>query len=272
MSTPRNRWPIVVGGCHRSGTSLVRRILNAHSRIFCGPEVKFFRDFYSDYKDDPIRHLRFFKTARAFLAEEELLDIFGKTFVALHERAASLAGKTRWADKNPENVLYLSQWQRLLGTEWLLIHVVRNPLDTLASMKEASFPLSLPETLEERIEFYQRYTKAGLEFGKANPDRYYRLIYEKLVSAPESVLPNLMTWSGEQFEAGQLDFNRDTETGHGLEDRKISGTAEIHKESVGRWPSILNKRETKRIREATEPLWSQIDPEGAVAVGERVQC
>jgi hypothetical protein len=272
MSTPRKCWPIIVGGCHRSGTSLVRRILNAHSRIFCGPEVKFFRDFYSDYKDDPIRHLRFFKTARAVLSEEELLDIFGKGFVALHERAAALAGKPRWADKNPENVLYLSQWQRLLGAEWLTIHVVRNPLDTLASMKEASFPLSLPETLEGRIGFYQRYTKAGLEFGEANPDRCYRLIYEKLVTAPESVLPNLMAWLDEAFETVQLNFNRNGENERGLEDRKIAATTEIHRESVGRWQLILNKRETKKIREATAPLWSQIDPEGAVAVGERVQC
>ena len=30
--------PIIVGGCFRSGTSLVRRLLNAHSRIFCGPD------------------------------------------------------------------------------------------------------------------------------------------------------------------------------------------------------------------------------------------
>ena len=161
MSTPRSSWPIVVGGCHRSGTSLVRRLLNAHSRIFCGPEVKFFRDFSANYKEDPIRHLRFFNTARALLPEEELLGIFGKAFIALHESAAALAGKARWADKNPENVLYLPQWQRLLGNEWLMIHVMRNPLDTLASMKEASFPLSLPETLDGRIEFYQQYQRQG---------------------------------------------------------------------------------------------------------------
>ena len=53
----RNTWPIIVGGCHRSGTSLVRRLLNAHSRIYCGPEVKFFRDFFKDERDDIILEL-----------------------------------------------------------------------------------------------------------------------------------------------------------------------------------------------------------------------
>jgi hypothetical protein len=272
MNASRNCWPIIVGGCHRSGTSLVRRILNAHSRIFCGPEVKFLRDFNGDYKDDPIRHLRFFPTARTVLHEEELLSIFGKAFVEMHSRAAALAGKARWADKNPENVLYLPQWEHLLGSEWLLIHVVRNPLDTLASMKEASFPLTLPETLEGRIDFYQRYTNAGLEFEKSNSDRYYRLIYEKLVASPESVLPDLMTWLGEEFENRQLDLNRGAEAGHGLEDRKIAATTEIHQQSVGRWQSLLNKREVRKIRAATDALWSQIDPAGASAMSGRVPC
>ncbi|MBI3997802.1 MAG: sulfotransferase [Armatimonadetes bacterium] len=52
----RKSWPIIIGGCPRSGTSLVRRILNAHSRIYSGPEVKFFRDFSGDYPNDPLRH------------------------------------------------------------------------------------------------------------------------------------------------------------------------------------------------------------------------
>ncbi len=34
----RSKWPIVVGGCLRSGTSLVRRLLDSHTRIHCGPE------------------------------------------------------------------------------------------------------------------------------------------------------------------------------------------------------------------------------------------
>lgn len=68
---PNDNRPIVVGGCYRSGTSLVRRLLDSHPCIHCGPEVKFFRDFYADYIDveDPISHLRFMVTARTLLEE-----------------------------------------------------------------------------------------------------------------------------------------------------------------------------------------------------------
>jgi len=68
-SGERSGWPVVIEGCHRSGTSLVRRIRDSHSRIHCGPEVPFFRDFYGDYSDDSYAHLRF-STARSLLSED----------------------------------------------------------------------------------------------------------------------------------------------------------------------------------------------------------
>lgn len=261
VGVSRNTWPIIIGGCHRSGTSLIRRILNAHSRIYCGPEVKFFRDFYNDYVNDPIRHARFMISARGILPEPELLELLGQAFIKLHERAAARAGKQRWADKNPENVVYLDQWQQLLGDGWLFIHVVRNPLDTLASISEIRFPFALPTELVARIAFYCRYTQAGLDFGAAHPDRYFRLVYERLVHAPQDTLEDLMLWLGEAFESGQLEFNKFPQQS-GLEDPQIAGTSEIHAESIGRWLTILSNEEARIIWRETHELWALIDPDG----------
>jgi len=253
--------PIIVGGCHRSGTSLVRRILDSHSRIHCGPEVKFFRDFYGTYLTDPIRHVRFATTARSMLPDEELLELMGGAFVELHERAARRAGKARWADKNPENAVFLDSWQRLLGDRWLFVHVVRNPLDTLASIKEWSFPVSIPAGLDARIDMYLEYVRSGLEFGAANPDRSFTLLYEDLVTEPDAALPSLMSWLGEQFEPAQTRIN---EARHqpGLEDPKIDQTTEIHAHSIGRWREILSDDEADEIRRRTDESWREIDPQG----------
>jgi hypothetical protein len=251
----RSTWPIIVGGCPRSGTSLVRRLLNAHSRIHCGPEVKFFRDFHGDYPDDPLRPQRFMATARSILPEDELLDVFGGAFVAVHERAAARAGKLRWADKIPENVLYLTEWQRLLGSRWVFLQVVRNPLDTLASIKEARFPRTIPAELDARIAFYHRYTRAGLDFTAAHPERSCRVFYEQLTFGAEPTLRVLMESLGEAFEPGQLAFN-DAPLQNGLEDPKIGGTSRIHADSVCRWPSVLTAEEAERIWRATRELWA----------------
>ena len=168
--------PIIIGGFYRSGTTLVRYILDTHSRIYCGPEVKFFLDFYGDYLNDPIRPARFMTSARNMLPEKQLLRVLGRTFVVLHEKAAARAGKPRWADKTPENVLYLEDWQLLLDDNWVFVHVVRNPLDTLASLRGVKFsPQVISPELGARIDLYKRYTQAGLDFGRLHPGRYYRV-------------------------------------------------------------------------------------------------
>jgi hypothetical protein len=253
--------PIVVGGSHRSGTSLLRRILDAHPRIHCGPEVKFFRDFYGTYLDDPAQHLRFATTARSVLPEDELLEILGGAFVEMHERAARRAGKPRWADKNPENVVFLDSWRRLLGHRWQFVHVARNPLDTLASIKEWSFPLSIPAGLDARVDMYLEYARAGLDFGAANPDRCFTVLYEELVTRPTPTVRDLMTWLGEELDPGQttLDHARHQP---GLEDPKIALTTEIHADSVGRWRDLLTDAEAETIRRRTAAVWNEIDPDG----------
>jgi hypothetical protein len=259
----RSGWPIVVGGCHRSGTSVLRRILDAHSRIHCGPEVKFFRDFYGDYFDDELAPYRFPRTARAILPEDELLDVLGQAFVSVHERAAALAGKPRWADKAPENVLYAEQWQRLLGDAWLLVHVVRNPLDTLGSIDGAGMPLTFPAGLDARIEFYRRYTEAGLDFETRRPERYRRVVYEELVADPESVLGGLMAWLGEALEPLQLSFN-DVPHQAGLEDPAVAETTGVHGEVVGSWRARLTAEEAEAVWAATADLWERVDPGGRI--------
>jgi hypothetical protein len=253
--------PIIVGGCHRSGTSLVRRILDSHPRIYCGPEVKFFRDFRGDYIQDPIRHVRFMKTARAMLGEEELLEVLGAAFVTMHERAARVAGKQRWADKVPENVVFLEEWRRLLGEDWVFLHVVRNPLDTLASIKEEKFPVSIPPGLDERIALYLEYARAGLDFRAANEKRYVRILYEDLVAQPEQSVRDLMAELGEEFDPCQLDVNARPHQ-VGLEDRKVADTNRIHRESIGRWPVLLTAAERDSIVEATAEIWARLDAAG----------
>lgn len=257
----RGEWPIIVGGCHRSGTSLVRRILNAHSQIHCAPEVKFFRDFYGDFPNDPLGHGRFTTTARVLLPEAELLTVLGRAFVELHERAAVRAGKGRWADKCPENVLYLDAWARLLGDRWLFLHVVRNPLDTLASVQETPMPLVIPRDLTGRLEHYLRYTQAGLAFGRAHPSRYRLLVYDQLVSAPEPTIDSMMRWADAPFERRQLAFNSVAQ-GTGLEDPEIAKTSRVHAESLGRWVSILSREDAHAIWARASAVWAEIDPGG----------
>jgi hypothetical protein len=204
------------------------------------------------------------------LPEEELMEVLGRAFVAVHERAARRAGKPRWADKAPENVLYTEPWQRLLGDEWVLVHVVRNPLDTLASMESVEMPLTFPPDLDARIEFYRRYTEAGLDFRVRNPARYRCVVYEELVSDPKAILGRLMESLGETLETEQLAFNSVPHES-GLEDPAVSATASVHAESVDRWWRDLPRETASAAWAATSDLWERVDPGGEIWSPERAE-
>lgn len=250
--------PIIVGGCFRSGTSLVRRLLNAHSRIHCGPEVKFFRDFSGDYVDDRLRHLRFFTTVRQLgLPEGTLLDLFGHAFIEAHRVAAVGQGKQRWADKNPENVLYMDAWWHLLGGRLRFVHCVRHPIDTLASLKETRFPLTVPSRFEDKVSLWGRYLEAGLAFEERHQNVSFRLRYEDLATAPDPTLRSLMDFLGERFEPRQLAFNTLPHQ-PGLEDPKVAKTDAVHAGSVGRGAASLDPQEVAAVRAGTAALASRL--------------
>jgi hypothetical protein len=241
--------PIVVGGFYRSGTTLLRRLLDSHSRIHCGPEVKFFKDFYGDYRHDDLHHVRLFSTAATLgLTQDELMSIFGRAFVQAHERAAQKAGKRRWADKNPENVLYLEQWRRLLPDGFYFVHVVRSPLDALASLKEAGFPKAVPPAFGDKIELYRQFYEAACAHTLTYPDRSATVRYEELVHSPRRTLETLFSALGERMESQVLDCFADEARGNGIEDPKAARSTEIYTHSVERWRRDLNAEEVEAVR------------------------
>lgn len=247
--------PIVVGGFYRSGTSLIRRLLDAHSRIHCGPEVKFFKDFYGDYQHDELRHVRLFDSLQSLgLNLDELLPLFGRAFVEAHELAARKAGKLRWADKNPENVLYLDQWRQILPGGFIFVHVVRNPMDALASLKEAGFPKAVPASFEGKVKLYLDFHSSAAAYVKAYPEQSLVVRYEELVFRPEENLEHLFKAIGENFEPGVLSSFFSPERGVGIEDPKVSLTRMVHSESVGRWRYDLDSSEKTLAQTILGPL------------------
>jgi hypothetical protein len=89
MNNTHPKRPLIIGGVHRSGTSLVRRIVNAHSHFYCGPEVKFFKDWHGDYVNAPIPHARFMASARAMLTESDLFEVLGQALVGIPAKSFS---------------------------------------------------------------------------------------------------------------------------------------------------------------------------------------
>ncbi len=244
LKTGKKQYPIIVGGFYRSGTTLLRRIIDSHSNIHCPPEIKFFKDFYGDYLEDDLKHIRFFSTVRSFgLSEADLLKIFGKAFIKAHEVAANKCNKRRWADKNPENLLYLDEWYDLLNGKMFFIFICRNPLDAISSLVEIGFPKTVPQSFEEKVDMCYHFLRKALVFTNEHPDISYTIKYEDLIERPKVELINLCNFIGERFEEKVLtDFISD-ERGRGIEDPKIYSEKNIHQRSINRWHKDLTKKQ-----------------------------
>jgi len=200
-------------------------------------------------------------TALTIAGRDTVLEVIGAGLVELHERAAVAAAKPRWAAKLPENVLHWRDWQTLLDERWLLVHVVRNPLDTVASLREVQF-MTLPLDLGGQIVHYREHLEAGGQFKAEYPDRYHLVVYEQLVAEPEQTIGGLMEALGEMYEPAQLRFN---ERPHqlGIEDFKVSVTDAIHDHSLHRWRELLSDAEAEMVWDLTADLWKQVDPDGS---------
>jgi hypothetical protein len=181
------------------------------------------------------------------LKEEELLDIYGNAFIRAHEMAAKRQGKKRWGDKNPENLLYLDLWFKLLKQKMLFIFVVRNPLDTIASFLEVGFHRAIPHAFEEKIALFQTYVETGLYFAQTHPEISYLIKYEDLVHNPETELVALFDFIGERFESNVLSGFCSEARQKGLEDPKILREKSIHNRSVGRGKNELTCEQQEYI-------------------------
>jgi hypothetical protein len=127
--------PIFVIGVPRSGTTLLRVMLDSHPNIASGPETPWFCAHHPrtlgslvDYLiEDQHGYCKNFGGSRA--------EVFNaaRTFVSsLLGAHAARRGKSRWAEKNPANLLFLPFLTELFPHA-RFIHIRRHPLDVALS-------------------------------------------------------------------------------------------------------------------------------------------
>ncbi|MBD1886990.1 sulfotransferase [Microcoleus vaginatus] len=136
---------IFLVGSPRSGTTMLQSLLAAHPEVISFPESKFFH--YLLYKKFvrkfPGRMEAFFKDE---INRPELLQGFEDSqtvgtkvrwFVEVLDGLAAEQNKSIWLEKTPEHIYFIEDIQRLLP-DAKFIHILRNSMDTIASLHEAT--------------------------------------------------------------------------------------------------------------------------------------
>ena len=117
------RRPIVIGGCGRSGTTLLLSILSCHPKIFA-IDIETVALCPDGYGADGM-----YNKAPNLEAPFQLEKIY--QYLLEHEIPENC---TRWCEKTPRNVLYFDRILRHFGKRVRLIHIVRDGRDVVTSV------------------------------------------------------------------------------------------------------------------------------------------
>ena len=122
--------PIFVIGVHRSGTTLLRLVLDSHSRIAVPRESVFLLPLSEVLKEEAAWQgwaMLGFEADHVFNKLREFSDYFFDAY-------STARGKPRWADKSPQYVDCLDFIDRLYGPACKYLFIYRHGLDVANSI------------------------------------------------------------------------------------------------------------------------------------------
>jgi hypothetical protein len=230
--------PVIVLGVGRSGTTLLRVMLDRNSELAI-PYESFFvpqlahrhgkRPDIDSFLDDLGRLRTLYDwgispdDVRPRLREGMTTS---EAIAAIFETYAERQGKTRWGDKTP---LYMQQLPLLEGlfpdATWL--HLVRDGRDAALSFLELPEGFSgktwaQPRTPAQFAARWRTEILAARKLGKNAGDRYFELRYEDLVDEPEQWLRRVCEHASLSWEPDMLDHTRPSDTAHMPEHRNLA--------------------------------------------------
>jgi hypothetical protein len=251
---------IFVIGAQRSGTSLLCRVLDSHSRIACPPESKFIL---------PLSRLLHDRTAMAGLdsmgyGAGEVSTAMGSFVRGFFDSYAASQSKPRWADKTPNYVDCLDDLWMMFGPSTKFVIILRHGLDT-------AFSLADPHRTYPALNEYlgaangDRPVAAGLfwadknrkieAFRQAHPSACYRVRYEELTADPEGTLPPLFEWLDEPWEPEVVDYaGFPHHAGYSDPDVRRRRKIELNSGKHKRWPAELQHAVREACGEMLEAL------------------
>ncbi len=285
--------PFVVGA-PRSGTTLLRLMLDAHPALAIPPETYFVpkaakqwrriervrnrsanpRERFYEAVTEHTRWPDFHMDAQAFkrrLDEERPQDV-GEAVRIFYRLYAERAGKVRWGDKTPFYVRRMSLLQEILP-EARFIHIIRDGRDLTLSIQGLWFG---PNSIDEAAEFWTSRIAEGREQAPTL-EHYMELRYEDLVEDPEPELRRICEFVELPFDERMLHYHENVDERLAPEtppeeiapDGRVVSTAERQaimanvarppdKSRIGRYRTEMPEADRERFESVAGPLLREL--------------
>lgn len=216
---------VFIVGSPRSGTTLLQGILAAHPEVYSLPETFFFalvrpRRWIKRHLLWPAIKVRkhllglIHEMKRDDLLPLAHIGIFQRDyyapFVAVMDRMTIDAGKSIWVEKTPWHLYCIDEIQKCIP-DAIIIHIVRNGLDNVASIVDATqnHPQQWAKLGGKRWKNWKGYSVAqavdlwnkniAISKAKAHAPGNIVIRYEEIIAAPEVAIPRLCEAVGIDF-------------------------------------------------------------------------
>ncbi len=251
--------PIFVLCCSRSGSTLLRYILDTHAEIFCPPELHLsqlasqlqpiFRNL-SQFKVDATPEQK--QTIIAQKIQQHIDDIM---MPYAREQQKSI-----WCEKSVRTLPEMSLIHQVFpNAKYICLY--RNCLDQVSSaldivnadtdMGDYGFDPFIKnanaDVINGLVDYWIWMVSASLNYEQFNPKQCFRLPYEAIVNDTENLLKALFKFLGVAWDEQLIDriFTQERKIGRG--DYKIIDTQKIEKSSVGKKTLDVQKISPDRI-------------------------
>lgn len=255
--------PIFIGGVPRSGTTLLRMIVDSHSALACGPEMRLIPQICEMYRAAK-QAARDAPGAAWELEGEHVRRGFAEMITDLLEPARLLSGKARIAEKTPANGAWFAELRELFP-DAPQIHVIRDGRDVVASLLGLDWrdgrtgePFDFVRSARAAAAMWARQIGIARD-AFATPEangRVFELRYEAMIERPRETLEPLFALLGEPWEEQVLDFHLNPRAGAGENETSAAQVSRpLYRESVGRWRRDLTPVQLAEVMdEAGETL------------------
>lgn len=220
--------PILIGGCGRTGTSLMSAILDAHPDIFSFPAETNIFESDRKFRSPRLNYLRNMLRFHRFFVRQDIRK-----------------GTRRWCEKTPNNVFALEQVFNEFRNKVKIILMVRDGRDVITSLHplRKGYYISLNRWMEE----------SALTMKYRKHENVLIVPYESLTMHFEHTMKKILDFLGNSFDDKVRDYTKfsGVQSHDAFHGNKLTS---ISSGSVERWRQDKHKERVALLMENTEAM------------------